>query len=91
MVIKWYLDAMRVTIDRAGRIVVPKPLRDALGLREDSELEIVADGGGLRLDPVLTSTRTITDGRDGLPRLNRVRDAVVTDDEVRVLRDEMGR
>jgi AbrB family looped-hinge helix DNA binding protein len=36
---------MRVTIDRAGRIVVPKPLREELGLSPDTPLEIeVVDG-----------------------------------------------
>jgi AbrB family looped-hinge helix DNA binding protein len=36
---------MRVTIDRAGRVVVPKPLRDELGLEPDTPLEIeVVDG-----------------------------------------------
>ena len=36
---------MRTTIDAAGRVVVPKPLRDALGLRGGETLEIgLADG-----------------------------------------------
>ncbi len=36
---------MKTTIDAAGRIVVPKPLRDALGLRGGETLEIgLADG-----------------------------------------------
>lgn len=33
---------MRVAIDAAGRIVVPKPLRDELGLTPGTELEISA-------------------------------------------------
>jgi len=36
---------MTVTIDGAGRIVVPKPVRDAMGLRAGSVLELtLADG-----------------------------------------------
>ena len=36
---------MRVTIDQAGRIVVPKPLREELGLSPHTQLEIeVIDG-----------------------------------------------
>lgn len=31
---------MRTTIDEAGRIVVPKPMRDELGLRGGDALEI---------------------------------------------------
>lgn len=31
---------MRTTIDRAGRVVVPKPVRDELGLNPGTELEL---------------------------------------------------
>ena len=40
---------MRTTIDSAGRIVVPKPLRDALGLSPGSTVEISRYGAGLQL------------------------------------------
>ena len=40
---------MRVTIDRAGRIVVPRQLRDRLDLVAGTELEIEATGDGLKL------------------------------------------
>ncbi len=40
---------MSITIDRAGRIVVPKPLRECFGLHPGTELEIEAEGDGLRL------------------------------------------
>jgi AbrB family looped-hinge helix DNA binding protein len=41
---------MRVTIDSAGRLVVPKPFRDALGLSGGDELEIdITDDGRLEL------------------------------------------
>jgi len=38
---------MRTTIDRAGRIVVPKAIREELGLRPGIELELRADDGRL--------------------------------------------
>lgn len=41
---------MRTTIDAAGRVVVPKPLRDAIGLRAGQELEISAADGRLELE-----------------------------------------
>lgn len=41
---------MRTTIDSAGRIVVPKPLRDQLGLTGGQELEIVARDGRLEVE-----------------------------------------
>ncbi len=31
---------MRVTVDRAGRIVLPKPIRDAVGLTGGQEVEV---------------------------------------------------
>jgi AbrB family looped-hinge helix DNA binding protein len=40
---------MRITIDRAGRIVVPKEIRQRLGLRAGTELEIVDHPDGILL------------------------------------------
>ncbi len=53
---------MRATIDQAGRMVIPKPLRDELGFRP-GEVELTADGNGLRVEPV---TGERLDERDGL-------------------------
>jgi AbrB family looped-hinge helix DNA binding protein len=46
------LSFMQVTIDQAGRIVVPKSVRDRLGLRKDSALELEETADGLFLKPV---------------------------------------
>ncbi|MGH9437353.1 MAG: AbrB/MazE/SpoVT family DNA-binding domain-containing protein [Terriglobia bacterium] len=43
---------MTVKIDKSGRIVVPKPLRQRLGLKPEMELEIVEQLGGVLLRPV---------------------------------------
>jgi AbrB family looped-hinge helix DNA binding protein len=40
---------MRTTIDAAGRLVVPKPLRDELGLESGTELELEARDGALEV------------------------------------------
>ncbi len=42
---------METTIDSVGRIVVPKPLRDALGLAAGSTVDISRYGAGLQLVP----------------------------------------
>ena len=43
------LNAMRTTIDGAGRVVVPKRIRDAAGLIGGAEVEIEWDGEAVRL------------------------------------------
>jgi AbrB family looped-hinge helix DNA binding protein len=45
------VDGMKITIDNAGRIVVPKALRDALHLSGGDEVEIELDGERLTLTP----------------------------------------
>jgi AbrB family looped-hinge helix DNA binding protein len=41
---------MKATIDSAGRIVIPKPLRQVLGLRAGQALEIQAGDGRLEIE-----------------------------------------
>ena len=40
---------MKLLIDKSGRIVVPKRLRERLGLKPNSELEIVEQSDGVLL------------------------------------------
>jgi len=81
---------MYVTVDRVGRVVIPKALRVALGITPDTPLELIPDGSGLRLEPVRRRQRAIGTS-DGLPILGEVAGAVLTDDDVRRLRDEIQR
>jgi len=65
---------MKTTIDKAGRIVVPKSLRDALHLYGGDEVEIELDGERLTLTPAYRqaelrrSRHGILTAKLGLPR-----------------------
>jgi AbrB family looped-hinge helix DNA binding protein len=55
---------MRVTIDAAGRLVVPKGLRDEFGLAAGTELELEAVDG--RLEITVPSRVRLEDGPRGI-------------------------
>lgn len=82
---------MRTTIDRAGRVVVPKQLRDRLGLDGGSELDIDERDGAIEIRPrraeiVLSEAedgRLVLDAPPGTPRM--------TDADVRDLIDRSRR
>ena len=44
---------MTLRMDKAGRIVLPKPVRDRLGLRAGMDFEIAESSEGLVLKPVI--------------------------------------
>jgi AbrB family looped-hinge helix DNA binding protein len=50
---------METTIDSVGRIVVPKPLRDALGLTPGATVDISRYGAGLQLVPAGRTARLV--------------------------------
>src|SRR6185503_11799942 len=58
---KWQInaivDTMKTAIDGAGRLVVPKALRDALGLKPGQALEIRAGEGRLEIEIAATPMR----------------------------------
>jgi AbrB family looped-hinge helix DNA binding protein len=72
---------MRTTIDRAGRVVIPKRLRDELGLRA-GPVEVTSDGASLRVEPVTPDEVVEEDGHLVIPRGG----ASIDDDLVRALR-----
>jgi AbrB family looped-hinge helix DNA binding protein len=73
---------MRATIDKAGRLVIPKQLRDHIGLGP-GEVEVTAEGAGLRVDPLAEGSLDDRAGRLVIPAA----DAQINDDLVRSLRD----
>lgn len=53
---------MRTAIDGAGRVVIPKALRDALGLTPGQPLDIISRDGRLEIAPEPTPMRLVDDG-----------------------------
>ena len=53
---------MKATVDSVGRVVVPKALRDALGLQPGSEVEISRYGAGLQLVPAGRTAQVVLEG-----------------------------
>lgn len=75
---------MEATIDSGGRILLPKSLRDALGLAPGSKVDVSAYGAGVQITP---GGRTARLQRNAEGRLIAVSDAVVTDEEMFALID----
>ena len=46
-----------VTLDKAGRVVIPKPMRDEMHLDAGDELELLFEGESLTLRPVRVAGR----------------------------------
>lgn len=69
---------MMVTIDPGGRIVLPKSLRDALGLRPGSAVDVSRYGPGLQLVPAGRTARLVEE--DGL--LVATGESTISDDDV---------
>ena len=63
-------------------MVIPKALRDSVGLTS-GEVEITADGAGLRIEPLAEEALEDEDGLLVIPAA----EVTVSDDLVRMLRD----
>lgn len=77
---------MMVSLDRAGRVVIPKDVRDRLALTEETELEVDVVGDAIHLTPRRSRGRRVVEV-DGWPVLQLVDGAVVTDADVQQWRD----
>jgi bifunctional DNA-binding transcriptional regulator/antitoxin component of YhaV-PrlF toxin-antitoxin module len=56
---------MRVAIDAVGRLVIPKPLRDELGVDGPTDLELTASDG--RLELTVADVPAHVEEREGFP------------------------
>ena len=62
---------MKTAIDSAGRIIVPKALRDQLGLEPGRDLEIRARDGALVIEPVPTPVALVKRGKGLVAKPNK--------------------
>ena len=74
---------MEATIDSAGRVVIPKRLRDELGIAP-GPVEVVRDGAGIRIEPLVNDDLAEIDGRLVIPA--SADGPTISDDDVRELR-----
>jgi len=75
---------MRTTIDAAGRVVVPKSLRDAMGLTAGREIDLVFVDGRIEIELAPVEGTITLD--DGWPLMSPSRGDLPTLDD-RTLRD----
>lgn len=78
---------MEATVDQAGRIVLPRRLRDQLGLGPGSTVDVSLDGDGLHVSPGGRTARL--ERRGG--KLAAVAQTPVTDEDVLGLIDSIRR
>ncbi len=78
----------RLTLDNAGRVVIPKGLRDALRLRPGDELDLETAGDEITLRPVHETPPITKEQGVWVFRIGKPLPASTTDETLRALRDE---
>ena len=54
---------MRTTIDSAGRVVIPKAIREKVGLRPGMALDIACRDGHIEIEPAPSRVELVREGR----------------------------
>lgn len=83
--------ATRITLDKAGRIVIPKSLREELHIEPGDSLELEVAGEQIMLRPVRGTAPLIKERGVWVFRTGQPLSASVTDETMRRIRDERDR
>ena len=84
------MDGMKSAIDKSGRVIIPKPLRDKLGLAGGEELEVTEEDGAIRIRPAAIDVELVETSQ-GLVAVPIQPVPVLTADEVRATLDRIRR
>lgn len=81
----------RLSLDKAGRVVIPKPMREALGLRPGDALIVEGSGESITLKPARDESAVRRERghwvyHGALPKHFSITDAIRTDREERIRR-----
>jgi len=82
---------MRTTIDKAGRVVIPAPVREQAGLVPGAELEVTADEFGVRLQRVAKGPHLVRVGKRLVARPTAAADARPSVDIAALIEEERTR
>lgn len=80
----------KAILDSGGRVVIPKPLRDALRLRPGDVLSLESDGERMTLRPVRSQSAMQKERGVWVFRSGQPISAAETDDALRAIRDSRG-
>jgi AbrB family looped-hinge helix DNA binding protein len=79
---------MRLTIDKAGRIVIPKPLRESLHLGPGDDLELESAGDEITLRPVRGTGPLMQEHGVWVFRTGQPMSASATEEMLRQIRED---
>lgn len=88
---KWYIYGMKTTIDKAGRVVIPAPVRERAGFTAGAELDVSVDDMGIRLVRVAAGPRLVKIGRRLVARPTVSADARPAVDVAALVEEERSR
>ena len=82
---------MKATIDKAGRLVIPAPIRERAGLVAGTEIDITFEDAEVRLRRVAPGPRLVKVGRRLVARPTAAADARPKLDVASLIEDERNR